>query len=506
MARLLFPAFLDLVNRRVLVVGAGQVALAKILRLLDAGADVVVVAPDIDREIECLAGGPASPERADASRRERADASRRVEVRRRPFHPDDLDGIWYAVSAAPPSVNAHVVSEATKRGIFVNAVDDPPNATAFAGSVFTRGPVTVALSTGGEAPALARVLREALEKLVGRNVEDWTALAASLRQDWKRDGVPMERRRDALLTALTQLHAEVQRASSAPPAAGATEAVRTGFVSLVGGGPGDPELLTRKAARRLAEADLVLYDALVSPAIVSLATHAQQIMVGRRRGSETMGQEAINRTLIRAARRGKRVVRLKGGDPFVFGRGGDEALALKAAGVPFEVVPGVSSAFAAPASAGIPVTHRGVSGTVLVTTGHDVERFAHSVGSIDPDATTLVVMMGTAHRREIAEALTDAGWRESMPAAIVRDATLPGQTVWTGTVGTLIDAPDDSAPGTIIIGEVVQLREHIGQQAPGLAPAKSGALDQGRASLPDLRARALARASMGVEVAACRTH
>jgi uroporphyrin-III C-methyltransferase/precorrin-2 dehydrogenase/sirohydrochlorin ferrochelatase len=453
MGRLLFPTFLDLVRRRVLVVGAGRVALPKILRLLDAGADVVVVAPEVAREIDGLP----------------------VEVRHRAFQPGDLEGMWYVVSAASSAVNADVVREATTRGVFVNAVDDPPNATAFAGSVFTRGPVTVALSTGGEAPALARVLREALEKLVGRNVEDWTALASTLRREWKRDGLPMERRRDALLSALARLHQEAQgrdpqAPQSGPRAEGSSvqNGARTGFVSLVGAGPGDPELLTRKAARRLAEADLVLYDALVSPGIVALATHAQQILVGRRKGSETMGQDAITRTLIRAARRGKRVVRLKGGDPFVFGRGGEEALALRAAGIRFEVIPGVSSALAAPAAADIPVTHRGISATVLVTTGHDVERFAHTVGSVDPNGTTLVVMMGTAHRAEIAETLRAAGWRSSMPVAIVRDATLPQQSVWTGTLDALARAPEDEATGTIVIGEVVALREvlNAGDERP----------------------------------------
>ena len=188
MARLLFPAFLDLAGRRVLVVGAGAVATGKIERLLHAGASVTVVAPDIAPEIERLP----------------------VERRRRAFVPEDIDGAWWVVSAAPPDVNEAVVREGTARGVFVNAVDDPPHATAFAGSVFTRGPVTVAVSTGGEAPALARLLREALEHLISRDVEDWTALATALRRDWRREAVPMERRRDALLTALVRLH-EQQR-------------------------------------------------------------------------------------------------------------------------------------------------------------------------------------------------------------------------------------------------------------------------------------------------------
>ncbi len=443
MARLMFPAFLDLVGRRVLVVGGGTVAASKIPRLLEAGAHVVVVAPQVVTEIE------REP----------------VEIVRRRFEPSDLDNCWYAVSAAPPPVNAHVAREASVRGIFVNAVDDPRHATAFAGSGFRRGPVTVAISTGGEAPALARVLREALERLIGRDVEDWTALAGRLRQDWRRERVPIEARRDALLATLAELHSETVRARASLDFTRTTLARPTtkgpGLVSLIGAGPGDPELLTRRAARRLAEADLVLYDALVAPATVSLAKRAQQIFVGRRRGSATMGQEAIIRTLIRAARRGRRVVRLKGGDPFVFGRGGEEALALKAAGVAFEIVPGVSAAFAAPAAAGIPVTHRGVSGAVLVTTGHDPERFASLVSSVMPGAATLVVLMATAQRAEITTSLVDAGWPASTPAAIVWNASLPEQTVWTGPLSALASAEDSDCAGTIIIGDVVAVGDRL---------------------------------------------
>ncbi len=453
MPRLLFPSFLDLVGRRVLVVGGGAVAASKIPHLLEAGAHVVVVAPAVVAAIEC------EP----------------VEILRRRFEAADLDGAWYVVSAATPEINAEVARAAALRRIFVNAVDDPRHATAFAGSRFRRGPVTVALSTGGEAPALARVLREALERLIGRDVHDWTALAARVRQDWRREQVPMAQRRDALLAALADLHQETVRneaSHQAPgqitrrPRRGNPPTRGTGRVSLVGAGPGDPELLTRRAARRLAEADLVLYDALVSPATVSLARQAQQILVGRRRGSATMGQDAIVRTMVRAARRGRRVVRLKGGDPFVFGRGGEEALALRAAGVPFEIVPGVSAAFGAPAAASIPVTHRGVSGAVVVTTGHDVERFASLVGSIAPGSATLVVMMGMDRRSEIAEALAAAGWRSSTPAAIVREASLPEQTVWTGSLGALGSVPDAGSPGTIVIGEVVALRDGLMRGVP----------------------------------------
>src|SRR6266540_4154628 len=343
-ARNLFPVFLDLSGRRVLVVGGGSVATAKATRLVDAGARVVVVAPAVSRELEHLD----------------------VTVHRREFAPADLDDCWYVVSAAPPEVNARVVAEAESRRVFVNAVDDPAHATAFAGSGFKRGPVTVAISTGGDAPALARVMREALERLIDRDVEDWVALARRLREDWRREGGP--------------------------------SSSKVGFVSLIGAGPGDPELLTRLAAHRLAEADLVLYDALVSSETVSLARKAQRILVGRRRGSQPIGQDAIIRTLIRAARRGRRVVRLKGGDPFIFGRGGEEALALASAGVPFEVVPGISSAFAAPALASIPLTYRGLSSAILVTSGHDPERFGTLIDGVAPSSVALVVLMATAVR------------------------------------------------------------------------------------------------------------
>jgi uroporphyrin-III C-methyltransferase/precorrin-2 dehydrogenase/sirohydrochlorin ferrochelatase len=320
--------------------------------------------------------------------------------------------------------------------------------------------VTVAISTGGEAPALARVMREALERLLGPDVEDWSNRAAKLRDDWKREGVPIEQRRTALLASLAQLHRETrvhQRSQRSKP-----HHDSRGFVSIVGAGPGDSELLTRLAARRLAEADLVLYDSLVSNAVLSLAGKAQRICVGRRRGSEPIGQEAIIRTLIRAARRGRRVVRLKGGDPFVFGRGGEEALALAGARVPFEIVPGVSSALAAPALASIPVTHRGLSSAVLVTTGHDPERFESLVDGVAPNTVTLVVLMGTAQRDELTDALIAAGWSASTPAAIIWNASAPDASVWTGPLDALPQplAPS-GAPGTIVIGEVVAVREPL---------------------------------------------
>jgi uroporphyrin-III C-methyltransferase len=234
----------------------------------------------------------------------------------------------------------------------------------------------------------------------------------------------------------------------------------TGFVSLVGAGPGDPALLTRKAAARLRAADLVLYDALIDPRVLRLARRAQRFFVGKRAGRHAMSQQAIHALMIRAARRGRRVVRLKGGDPFVFGRGGEEAIALRTAGVPFEVVPGVTSAVAAPGLAGIPVTHRGVSSGFFVAGGHDVESFASSIRGLSPNGVTVVVLMGLGRSSAIASELIARGWTRATPAAVIVDASLPSQQVWRGTLDDLsADRADVDAagPGTIVIGEVASL-------------------------------------------------
>src|SRR6185436_13234093 len=240
----------------------------------------------------------------------------------------------------------------------------------------------------------------------------------------------------------------------------------SGRVALVGAGPGDPELLTRKAARRLAEADLVLYDALVSPETLALATRAQKFYVGKRCKRHAMAQETIHRLMVRAARRGRRVVRLKGGDPFVFGRGGEEALALKAAGVPFEIVPGITSAVAAPALAGIPVTHRGLCAAFTVVSGHDEATWRPIVDGLPPGAGTLVVLMGLAKRARIAAALIARGWPARTPCAVVRGAATPAASTWTGTLDELgaEEAPPatEGAPGTLVFGQVVSLAAVLG--------------------------------------------
>ncbi len=438
----LLPLFLDLAARRVLLVGGGPVAAAKLVQLLAARADVVVVSPAVCDVI----------------------ARSGVRIERRGFVAADLDGVWLAVAAAPPETNRQVAAAAENRRVFVNAVDDPAHGSAYLSGVVRRDGVTIAISTEGAAPALTALLREALDDLLPRDLAAWVEESLVERARWRRDGVPMAERRPLLLDALNRLYGRTAAPTGAAPAGSHLDrdasSGAAGFVSLVGAGPGDPALLTRRAVDRLRAADLVLYDALVDPRVLELAQHAQRFFVGKRAHRHAVSQQAIHQLMIRASRRGRRVVRLKGGDPFVFGRGGEEALALRVAGVPFEVVPGVTSAVAAPALAGIPVTHRGISSAFLVVDGHDVDRLTSIVAAVAPGELTLVVLMGIGRRIEIGHLLIGRGWSPSTPAAVIVDASHPTQTVWRGTLERLADGRleiDLEGPGTIVIGRVVSI-------------------------------------------------
>jgi uroporphyrin-III C-methyltransferase/precorrin-2 dehydrogenase/sirohydrochlorin ferrochelatase len=249
----------------------------------------------------------------------------------------------------------------------------------------------------------------------------------------------------------------------------------SGHVSLVGAGPGDPDLLTVRAARALAEADLVFYDSLVSREVLALAPRAQRFSVGKRAGRPSMRQEAIHSLMIRAARRGKRVVRLKGGDPFVFGRGGEEVLALRAAGVPHEVVPGISSALAAPALAGIPVTHRGLSSAFAVVSGHAESAWQGVLSGLPPNGLTVVVLMGLSARAAISAFLLERGWAASTPTALLLAAGTPRAHTWTGPLAALgrseVPAELGDAPGTIVVGGVVRLAASAVEPQEGAARA-----------------------------------
>ena len=434
-----FPAFLDLTARHVVVVGGGPVAASKIETLLAAGARVTVVAPEIHPEIE-RAG---------------------VEIVRREFRGEDLDGAWWVVAAAPPAVNRQVRAAADARRVFVNAVDDPQNATAYLGGVVRRDGVTIAISTGGRAPALAGLLREALDAFLPREIDAWLKASDDARRVWRAQRTPMEARRPRLLAVLNALYASKSQIPDPK-----TQIPSRARVALVGAGPGDPDLWTRKAVAYLEQADLVLYDSLVDSQALRRFTKAQCFCVGKRAGRQSVRQETIHRVMIRAARQGKRVVRLKGGDPFVFGRGAEEALALAIAGIPFEVVPGVSSAIAAPGLAGIPVTHRGSASGFLVLSGHAADAFERGLEAVQPNAVSLVVLMGLATRNELAATLIARGWSPKTPAAIVCGASTPDEWIWTGTVAELgANEPPAGVAGVVVIGEVVSVRDALLKKA-----------------------------------------
>jgi len=434
----MFPAFLNLHARRVVVVGGGAVAASKIESLIAAGARVTVVAPEIRPDIE-----------RDG-----------VEIVRREFEQSDLDGAWWVVAAAPPAVNRAVQAAAEERRIFVNAVDDPQHATAYLGGVVRRAGVTVAISTDGRAPALAALLREALDAWLPRELDVWLEASDELRRAWRGHRTPMEQRRPQLLETLNQLFARKDRVPNPEPRTPAQ-------VALVGAGPGDPDLWTQRAVRYVEQADLILYDALVDAQALRRVTSAQCFCVGKRAGRESVRQETIHRLMIRAARTGKRVVRLKGGDPFVFGRGAEEALALAMAGIAFEIVPGVSSAIAAPELAGIPVTHRGIASGFLVVSGHALDTFSGSVDAVQPNGVSLVVLMGVGTRGELAASLMERGWKAATPAAIVCGASTPDEWVWTGTLEQVAGAePPDGHAGVVVIGDVVRVRD-VPQQRVG---------------------------------------
>jgi uroporphyrin-III C-methyltransferase len=269
---------------------------------------------------------------------------------------------------------------------------------------------------------------------------------------------------------------------------------RRGRVSLVGAGPGDPELWTIRALRRLEAADLVLYDALVDAQALRAVTRAQCFCVGKRAGRRSVRQETINRVMIRAARAGKRVVRLKGGDPFVFGRGAEEALALAMAGIPFEVVPGVTSATAAPTLAGIPVTHRGIASAFLVVSGHALAAFDSAIRTVQPNSVSLVVLMGLTERVELTSRLMAQGWKADTPAAIVCAASTPDEWTWSGPLAQLGAAqPPDGLAGVLVVGDVVRVREVLATARRSAEQIVRPAVAVGSRPRPDRRSRPAAR-------------
>jgi uroporphyrin-III C-methyltransferase/precorrin-2 dehydrogenase/sirohydrochlorin ferrochelatase len=449
-----FPVFFDLKGQPVLVVGAGEVALRKVTLLERCGAFITLVAPEVAAELA-----------------ERA-ARGTLTLHQREFVPEDLDGARLVIVATSRrAVNRWIANLSEARGIPVNVVDDREASRFIGPAIIDRDSVTVAISTGGTSPVLARRLRERLEAFIPKRFGDLALWLRDLRQtsmDKLRD--TQERRRffetlidgpaaqrfiDGDTRGAVRIARQLLENTAAAPRA-------IGEVTLVGAGPGDPELLTLKALRALQDADVILHDRLVSSAILDYARRdATLISVGKAGGGVSTPQPDINALLIEHASQGKRVVRLKGGDPFIFGRGGEELEALARAGINFSVVPGITAALGVAAYAGIPLTHRDHAHSVTFVTGHaDKDGKEPDWRALAAPGATAVFYMGLGRLDHIVAQLRDHGAPPERPAALVAHGTLPNQRVLIAPLATIGAAAATAAlesPTLFVVGDVVAL-------------------------------------------------
>jgi uroporphyrin-III C-methyltransferase/precorrin-2 dehydrogenase/sirohydrochlorin ferrochelatase len=457
--RAYFAAFLDLKDKPGVVVGGGPVAALKAETLLRSGVRVTVIAPELCARLTELTLLGAV----------------RHEPRR--FQSGDLVGAEIAIAATDDvAVNEAVAVAARALRIPVNVADDAARSSFIMPSVVDRPPVQIAISTAGASPVLARKLRMLIETAVPHAFGRLAALAARFRAASRRRYPEPEARRrfweevvdgpiaDLAFSGAEQAAEEKLRQRLEGNAAASPV---TGFVSLVGAGPGNPELLTLRALRVMQRANVVLYDHLVAPALVDLARRdAERIYVGKEKDRHALGQDEINALMARLAREGKRVVRLKGGDPFIFGRGGEEIEALAAQGIAFEVVPGVTAAAGAASYAGIPLTHRDYAQSCVFATGHLKDGSAPlDWGALARPNQTVAIYMGVSGLEKICAGLIAHGLSPELPAALVEKATWPEQRVIEGTLGTLPGLAAQAAvkpPALLIAGEVVRLRARLG--------------------------------------------
>ncbi|WP_425858438.1 siroheme synthase CysG [Aeromonas sp. INTO2] len=448
------PIFCRLDNKPVLLVGGGEVAERKARLLLDAGAQLTVVAPELDPELAELATNGT------------------IEWLAGEFAPAQLTGKWLVVAATDRrEVNALVYQSANQARIFANVVDDPKRSSFIMPSIIDRSPLMVAISSGGKAPVLARLLREKLEALLPQHLGAVAAFAGSLRERVKTRFASMgERRRfwERLLGAdrLGQALARGDSASAHQLADNlfADESQSAGEVVLVGAGPGDPGLLTLHALRQMQQADVVVYDRLVSDEVMALVRRdAKRIFVGKQAGNHCVPQEGINQLLLEEAKKGQRVVRLKGGDPFIFGRGGEELETLVGTGIGFQVVPGITAASGCAAYAGIPLTHRDHAQSVRFVTAHG-KGGARDLDwpLLAKDRQTLVFYMGLSSCTTIREQLLAHGKAGDTPVALIERGTQPCQRVIRGTLDELPElAVGVESPALIMVGSVVTLADQL---------------------------------------------
>ena len=430
----LFPVFVKLEGRPVLLVGAGPIGESKIAGLLASGAEVSVVAP-----------------RATASITKWA-ADGKLRWHQREFQPGDLDGVALVVAAVPAEVADHIYMEAQARGILCNSVDDPEHCDFYYPAVVNRGDLQIAVSTGGHSPALAQRLRQELEDQFGPEYAEWIERLGDARREMFAIEMDPDVRRERLHEIASakafQEFSEGLTRQSATPSRGC------GKVYLIGAGPGDPELLTLKALRILGQADVVLHDDLLTPEILELIPPTSRVeCVGKRHGERQMTQEEINSRLRTYAASGETVVRLKGGDGTIFGRASEEMDALRAAGIPFTIVPGVTAASGAAAAAGVSLTDRRLGSALVFLTAQRCK------GNPPPNWKAVADLGGAAaiympggHEADLARQLMDAGLPSETPCVVVAKATRPDEQVIETTLGKLPDIPKLPAPALLLIG------------------------------------------------------
>ncbi|WP_278957468.1 siroheme synthase CysG [Aquipseudomonas alcaligenes] len=448
------PLFHKLQGRVVLVVGGGEVALRKARLLSDAGGQLRVVAPEVRGELTALAG--------------------EGRVHLRGYDSADLQGVALVIAATDDEpLNARISAEAQALGIPVNVVDAPALCSVIFPAIVDRSPLIVAVTSGGDAPVLARLIRAKIETWIPSTYGQLASLAKKFRERVKQLFPDVQQRRvfweDVFQGQIAESVfagklGEGERLLEAKIAGAAPRAL--GEVYLVGAGPGDPDLLTFRALRLMQQADVVLYDRLVAPAIIELCRRdAERIYVGKRRSEHAVPQEEINQLLVDLAKQGKRVLRLKGGDPFIFGRGGEEIEQLAAEGIQFQVVPGITAASGCAAYAGIPLTHRDHAQSVRFVTGHLKDGSTDLPwGDLVAPGQTLVFYMGLVGLPQICQALIDHGRAADTPAALVQQGTTQNQRVFTGTLANLpqlVAEHEVHAPTLVIVGEVVTLREKL---------------------------------------------
>ena len=456
------PIFLTLRAKPCVVIGGGEIAARKVDLLLKAGAVVRVVAPELCNSLaRWLADGKVSHRAGE-------------------FAAADLDGATLVIAATDnETVNTAVAKAAGERRILVNVVDSPALCTFIMPAIIDRSPLVMAVSSGGAAPVLARLIRARMESLIPASYGRLAALVGRYRDKVKRKLTrPADRRifwEQVLQGPVAEMvytgqDAAAETALQKALDAGSGETSR-GEVYLVGGGPGDPDLLTFRALRLMQQADVVVYDRLVAPAVLELVRRdAERIYVGKERNNHALRQEEINSLLVRLARDGKRVVRLKGGDPFIFGRGGEEIATLAAEGIPFQVVPGITAAAGCAAYSGIPLTHRDHSQSVVFVTGHLQD------GSVDLNwkalaqpQQTVVFYMGLHGVPSICREMVAHGLSPDTPVALVQQGTTPNQRVFTSTLGhlpALVQKEDIKPPTLIIVGTVVSLHDKLNWFSP----------------------------------------